>query len=71
MGIINDELYKKYGRWRLTATEVAAELNISVDTLKRRIKANKIVAPLSEKGKGGGYQWHLQDVAKYLGDSDV
>lgn len=70
MGIISEELYKKYGRWRLTATEVASELNISVDTLKRRIKNKKIVAPLEEKGKGGGYQWHLRDVAQYLGDTD-
>lgn len=71
MGIISDELYKKYGRWRLTASEVAAELNISVYTLKRRIKTKKIVAPLDEKGRAGTFQWHLNAIAKHLGDPDV
>lgn len=70
MGIIENGLYRKYERWLLTTAEVAAELNISVDTLKRRVKAQKIVAPLEAKGKGGCYQWHLRDVAKYLGDTD-
>lgn len=54
----------------MTTSEVAAELNISVDTLKKRVKAKKVVFPIEEKGKSGCYQWHLIDVAQYLGDTD-
>lgn len=68
MGKITDGLQKKYGRWLLTTSEVAAELNISVDTLKRRVKKKKVVLPIEEKGKSGCYQWHLIEVAQYLGD---
>lgn len=68
MGIIKNSLFEKYGRWLLTTAEVAAELNVSTETLKRRVKVKKVVEPLEAKGKGGSYQWHLNDVAKYLGD---
>lgn len=71
MGLITDKLHEKYGRWVLTTTEVAEELRISVMTLKRRVKAQKMIPPLQQRGLGGFMQWNLKDIAKYLGDTDL
>lgn len=70
MGVIYDKLYQKYNRSVLNTAEVADELNISAQSLKRRIKEKKVVAPLESRA-GRSFQWSLIDLAKYLGDTDL
>lgn len=70
MGVVYDKLYQKYNRSILNTAEVAIELNISTQTLKRRVKEKKMVSPL-EIRTGRSLQWSLIDIAKYLGDTDL
>ncbi|WP_294896313.1 MULTISPECIES: hypothetical protein [Sulfuricurvum] len=69
MGVVYNKLYQKYNCSVLNTAEVAAELNISTQTLKRRVKEGKMVTPL-ETRVGRSLQWSLIDIAKYLGDKD-
>ncbi|MDD3596170.1 hypothetical protein [Sulfuricurvum sp.] len=70
MGVVYDKLYQKYNCSILNTAEVASELNISTQTLKRRVKEKKMVVPL-EIRTGRSLQWSLIDIAKYLGDTDL
>lgn len=70
MGIIYTTLYQKYNKSVLNAAEVAEELGITVATLKRRIKAKKVITPLVA-GTGSPLQFNLCDIAKFLGDTDL
>lgn len=68
MGTVFKELYKRYQKNVLTASEVAAELGITVQTLRRRCKVEKMIKPIDENAYRP--EWLLKDIAKYLGDTD-
>lgn len=70
MGVIYDNLYKKYNKSVLTTAEVASELGATTESVKKWAKNGKLIPPLPTK-VGRSLQWSLKDFAKFLGDSDV
>lgn len=67
MGVVYDNLYKKYNKSVLSKTEVAEEFGVSSRTLDRRLKEGKMVKPL-DNGDDRRFEWSLKDIANYLGD---
>lgn len=68
MGKVFVELYKRYQKNVFKAPEVAGELGITVQTLRRRCKAGKMIKPIDDKAYR--LEWFLKDIATYLGDQD-
>lgn len=70
MGVVYDNLYRKYNKSVLSKAEVAEEFGVSGRTLDRRLKGGKMVKPL-DNGDDRRLEWSLKDIANYLGDTDV
>lgn len=69
MGRVFTELYKRYQKNVLNSKEVASELGITAQTLRRRVKQGKMVKPIDTTAYQA--EWFLVDIAKFLGDTDV
>ncbi len=64
----DEMLFSKYNKTTLTKKEVANELNISISTLDRALKADELPIPFKRVGDSGKarYIFPIKSVADYL-----
>lgn len=69
MGVIYDKLYKKYNKSLLSTGEVAQELGVTTESVKRWVKNGKLIKPMDKK-IGRSRVWSLKDFSIFLGDKE-